>query len=306
MTNKSGENDTGIIFNIQRFSIHDGPGIRTTVFLKGCPLRCKWCSNPEGMSRTQEIFIHDEKCIQCGKCKEACPEDAIISLEGTKRIDFEKCTHCMECARACPTNTLESVGEYVSINEIVEEVKKDALFYDNSGGGVTLSGGEPLLQWNFTTGLLKSCKEQGLHTALDTTGFASWEIMREVLKHVDLVLYDVKHMDESLHIQGTGVSNKTILENLEKTASIKKTWLRFPIIPGFNDSHENVEKLAYLGAKLGVEKVSLLPYHEWGRHKYKWLGRDYPLLFHAMISDDELEKIKTVFEEKGLNVTLNR
>jgi len=304
MLGEEGCNNKGVTFNIQRFSIHDGPGIRTTVFMKGCPLECKWCSNPESISPTPEIMVNSIRCIHCGKCKEICPEDAIIAIEGDKRIDFNRCTQCMECVKVCYTKTLECAGTHMSVDEVLEEVEKDSLFYQNSGGGVTLSGGEPLFQPRFTRELLKKCKEKGFHTALDTTGYASWKVMEDVLMYVDLVLFDIKHMDDHFHKEGTGVSNTQILENMERAASRVRMWLRFPVIQGFNDSPENIEGVASLALKLGVEKVSLLPYHEWGKAKYEKLGKDYPFPFPGEISDERLEEIKRFFEEKGLSVTL--
>jgi pyruvate formate lyase activating enzyme len=296
---------SGIVFNIQRFSLHDGPGIRTTVFKKGCPLKCKWCCNPESMNVTQEILIQDIRCIRCGKCKEVCSNDAITSIEGNKRIDFSKCSSCMECVKVCPTKTLECIGTYLSVDEVVKEAKRDFLFYQNSGGGVTISGGEPLLQWEFTRDILKACKKEGLNTALDTSGYGSWEALEEVLKYVDLILYDVKHTDNDLHLKGTGVSNTLILQNLEKIASQMKTWIRFPVIPGFNDSLKNIKEVAYLASQFKVEKVSLLPYHEFGKSKYEKLGRDYLFQCTNKISEKHLEEIKMVFVEKGIQVTLN-
>ena len=298
------DNQKGLIFNIQKFSIHDGPGIRTTVFTKGCPLECKWCSNPESISPDPEIMIHGIRCIHCGKCQEACTEDAIISIEGNERIDIEKCTKCMECVDACPTKTLETMGRYMTIKEVVEEVEKDSLFYQNSGGGVTVSGGEPLFQWRFTRDVLRGCKERGFHTALDTTGYVSWRVMEEVLRYVDLILYDIKHMDDNSHTLGTGVPNTLILKNIRRIASMVRTWIRFPVIQGFNDSPENIKEVASLASTLGVEKVSLLPYHEWGRSKYEKLGREYPSAFSGKISNEGLEYIRTVFSEKGVVTTL--
>jgi pyruvate formate lyase activating enzyme len=299
--------DAGIIFNIQRFSIYDGPGIRTTVFFKGCPLNCLWCSNPEGINSKPEILVSDGGCIHCGKCKEVCPESAVISLEGNKkeRIDLDKCTECMECVSACPTRTLDCIGKYASIDEIVEELGRDSLFYRNSGGGITVSGGEPLLQAQFARGLLSKCKESGFHVTLDTTGFASRDILRTILKFVDLVLFDIKHLDDTSHKHGTGVSNSLILSNFEKTAQSVRTWLRYPIIPGFNDATEHVEGVADLAFKVGIEKVSLLPYHEWGKHKYAKLGREYSFASYA-VSSDQLFEIKQIFESKRMSVTIKK
>ncbi len=304
MKHSTQDEKKGLIFNIQRFSIHDGPGIRTTVFFKGCPLICKWCSNPEGINATQEIMVDDDKCIHCGECKKACPEEAVIGIEGNKRIDAGKCTLCMKCVDVCPVKALQCVGDFLSVSAVIEKAKRDALFYRNSGGGVTLSGGEALLQWEFARDLLKICKEEGWHTALDTTGFASWVNMREVLKYVDLVLYDIKHMDEKSHIEGTGVSNKLILENIEKTASMASIWIRIPVLPGYNDSSEHMEMIAQVASKVVVAKVSLLPYHEWGRHKYGKLGTDYSFEYPGLINDEKLKEISGIFEGKGLEVTV--
>ena len=300
----SKEEKRGIIFNIQRFSIHDGPGIRTTVFMKGCPLKCQWCCNPESIKINQEIMAHNIKCIHCGKCKEICPENAILSIDGDRRIDFSKCNFCMKCLNVCPTKTLECIGNFISVDEVMREVRRDSLFYQNSGGGVTLSGGEPLLQWEFTQSILKACKEEGFHTALDTCGYASWEAAEGVLKYVDLVLFDVKHLDNDMHLKGTGVSNTLILQNLERIAAQKKIWIRVPLIPGFNDSQKNIKEVACLASQYKVEKISLLPYHEFGKSKYEKLGRDYLFQCTDKISEENLEKIRMVFIEKEIQVTL--
>ncbi len=304
MSGREVNNYKGVIFNIQRFSIDDGPGIRTTIFMKGCPLECKWCSNPESQCPYPEIMVHNIRCTHSGKCEEICLKSAIITVEGSKRIDLDKCTHCMECVKVCHTKALECTGRNMSVDEVMEEIEKDSLFYRNSKGGVTLSGGEPLFQWRFARYLLQRCKERGFHTTLDTSGFASWKVMKEVLEYVDLVLYDIKHMDDHSHIKGTGVSNTHILENIERVASMVRTWIRFPVIQGFNDSPENIEAVASLALKLGVEKVSLLPYHEWGISKYEKLGKDYSFSFPGKISDERIEEIKKVFEKKGVVTTL--
>ena len=308
MTNRCKACTEGLVFNIQRFSIHDGPGIRTTVFLKGCPLRCRWCSNPEGMTAWPEIIVNEQRCIHCGDCRESCSAGAIISIEGNKieRIDQDRCTECMQCVEICPSKALECVGSCTSVDKLVSEIRRDALFYHNSGGGVTVSGGEPLFQWRFTTELLRICKQEGMHTALDTTGFSPWEIFEGVLKYVDLVLYDIKHIDEEAHVEGTGVKNKVIMENFLKAAALKPIWLRFPVIPRFNDSFEVVEQIAQMGAEAGVQKVSLLPYHEWGLPKYERLGRTSSYIYSDTVSDDAVKRIGRIFQDKGLKVTLNQ
>ncbi|MFC1969903.1 glycyl-radical enzyme activating protein [Chloroflexota bacterium] len=233
------------MFNVQRFSIHDGPGLRTTVFLKGCHLRCLWCSNPESMRLSPEITTKDVKCIGSGRCAEVCLQQAIAIVEKIRTIDWEKCNHCMKCAEVCPSKAIEAVGEYMTIAEVIDMVGRDSDYYRRTNGGMTLSGDEPLLQWQFTLGLLGEAKRKGVHTALDTAGYAEWEILDEVLNHTDMVLYDVKHMDSEKHQEATGVPNEQILDNLQRTLAKSKTkvWIRRPVIPNFNDSEEDLEKL---------------------------------------------------------------
>jgi pyruvate formate lyase activating enzyme len=304
---KNSERGKGVIFNIQRFSIHDGPGIRTTVFMKGCPLRCKWCSNPESINSFPELMTNDIKCIRCGKCEEACPEGAISfnADEKIRVIDRRKCNLCLECVKECHSGALVVAGEYMRVEEVVEEVMKDLLFYQNSGGGVTMSGGEPLQQWEFVSEVLKGCKNKGLHTALDTCGYAPWKVMEEVLDHVDLVLYDIKHIDAEVHEEGTGRSNKIILSNAEKVASELEVrmWLRFPLIPGYNDSARNVKELAEFAVSIGVEKISLLPYHRFGEAKYDKLGGKYTFTAKEP-SKEHVEEIKREIEAVGVKVTV--
>jgi pyruvate formate lyase activating enzyme len=296
----------GFVFNIQRFSIQDGPGIRTTVFLKGCPLRCKWCSNPESQNPYPEIMLREKRCNGCMKCVDACPRGAIALNENTVQIDRSTCDLCMACVEICPTNAIERVGEKISPEEAVEECSKDELFYRNSGGGVTLSGGEPLYQPEFTLDFLKGCKERSLSTALDTCGYSRWEVLEEVLAYTDLVLFDIKHLDPELHYKGTGVRNNLILENLERIVNSKRTrvWIRLAIIPNYNDSEQYIEELAEAMTKKGVEKISLLGYHEWGRPKYASLGREYPLENSAPPSRERLQSLQDIIECKGLQVNI--
>ncbi|MDY7019294.1 MAG: glycyl-radical enzyme activating protein [Chloroflexota bacterium] len=297
----------GLIFNIQRFSLHDGPGIRSTVFMKGCPLRCRWCSNPESWNPYLEIITHDIKCIRCGKCEQICSVGAItIDSEGRK-IDRAKCTLCLECAEVCPTGAISIAGEYVTVDEALREVESDSLFYQHSGGGVTVSGGEPLLQWEFVYELLKACKEKGLHTALDTSGYSSWDRIERVLEYVDLVLFDIKHMDPKQHKKGTSKSNLLILDNAARIAARKvRLWLRVPLIPGYNDSRENIEKVAQFGLKIGAEKISILPYHEWAISKYGQLGRRYALRGVKPPDDEQVQRTRELIEAFGIEVGIGR
>jgi pyruvate formate lyase activating enzyme len=292
--------DGGLISNIQRFSLHDGPGIRTTVFFKGCPLNCKWCSNPESINAHPEIMVYDRRCLIFKKCIDVCPTGAISIVDNARAIDRSKCNDCMECAKVCPSAAIEQVGSVMTKKELMSELVKDELFYLNSGGGVTLSGGEPLLQWEFVRDVLNECKQRNFSTALDTSGYARWAVLEKVLDLVDLFLYDIKHLDPEMHRQGTGVSNELILNNFRKVAQKAKIWLRFPLIPGFNDSKELIRRLAELGAEFRVEKVSLLPYHNWGEQKYGRLGRDYSYKGIPLLGAEQVQEFKAIVESYGL------
>ena len=296
----------GLIFHIQRFSIHDGPGIRTTVFFKGCPLRCRWCSNPESWHDYPEILTYDMKCTRCGRCQQVCPVDAIVVDEKERELDRSACNLCLKCADVCPTGAIVVAGQWMTLEEVMKEVDADGLFYRNSGGGVTLSGGEPLMQWEFALDLLKDCKTKAFHTALDTSGYAPWEVLDRVLDYTDLVLYDIKHIDAEQHRKGTGKSNKLILDNARRTASRRRTWLRVPLIPGYNDSAENLEAIARFGLEIGAEKVSLLPYHIWGKSKYARLGWRYPMEEVPLPPDELVKECQKVIEDLGLKATVGR
>jgi len=299
------DKERGLIFLIQGYSIQDGPGIRTTVFMKGCPLRCPWCHNPESLNSYPELMTHDAQCIGCGKCVDACPVEAVtLSRHEGRKIDREKCNLCFECVEVCPADALTKVGEYMTVEQVIEEVEKDEIFYYRSGGGVTISGGEPLLQAPFVTKVLKVCKEKGLHTALDTCGYAPWPLMEEVLEYVDLVLFDIKHMDAKAHEEATGVNNALSLENLYKIADRKTVWLRIPLIPGYNDSEENLKKISALGREIGAERVSILPFNKFGDGKYENLGRKILLPEVKPPSKERLHEIQQSIESFGLHVTL--
>ncbi|MFH1434445.1 MAG: glycyl-radical enzyme activating protein [Pseudomonadota bacterium] len=301
---------SGVVFNIQRFSIHDGPGIRTTVFFKGCPLRCGWCSNPESLNPYPEIITRDGKCIRCGRCAEACSEQAIEVAEGRRNIQWEKCNDCMDCAEVCPSGAIEAAGKTMTVAEVLGIVERDAGFYRRSGGGMTLSGGEPLMQRRFSCELLREARKKGVHTALDTSGYADWDVLEEALSYTDLVLFDVKHPDSEAHRQATGVPNERILDNLQKTAARQgqKIWVRYPLIPRFSDSEEQLKELCklILDLKPSVEKISLLSYHKFGELKYAAMGKDYPWKGISLIKDEDVGKFRNLVESHGIEADVGR
>lgn len=289
----------GNIFNIQRMSIHDGPGIRTVVFLKGCPMRCVWCSNPESQSFEPEISFMHNRCIQCGYCKEVCPE-GLISDDGTFRItDRASCTLCMECVKECCVNAKKVVGEYYTVDGIVEEILKDKQFYDESGGGVTFSGGEPFAQGAFLLEVLKKCKENGLHTAVESCGMGESDVICDCLPYLDLVFFDLKQMDDRRHRELTGVSNEKILENLKLVSDHQKNVIvRVPVIPGLNDSEENIAKTAEYVSSLSLPMLQFLPYHDLGKVKYVELDREYQLSDLKAPSDEAMKHLVHVAEQQ--------
>jgi len=296
-------NTSGIVFNIQRFSLHDGPGIRSTVFMKGCPLKCLWCANPESQDLSPNLMVRDITCKACGACVDVCLRDAIrINRTGDRIIDWDLCDQCLSCVKACIYNCLSICGERMSVADVMDEVMRDEAFYKNSEGGVTISGGEPLLQVDFTVHLLSELKAKGLHTAVDTCGQAPWSEIEKILPVTDLLLWDTKHLDNPKHKWATGVGNELILSNLERAAGQKSLWLRLPLIAGVNDSEEHIRRVAALGRRLKVEKISLLPYHEGGKTKCDQIGKPYQLLRAAAPSDEHIETLKKIIEQGGLPV----
>jgi pyruvate formate lyase activating enzyme len=301
------ENIKGYVFNIQHYSIHDGPGIRTTVFTKGCPLRCVWCQNPESQPKTPQLFFNREKCTGCGACVAACPERAIEIVDGRSRTDRLLCKGLGKCAAACPNEARDIMGREMSAAEVFKDVNADAVFYRRSGGGVTISGGEPLVQPEFTLAILKLCKEAGLPTALDTSGHAGWDVFKEILPYIDLVLYDIKHLDPEAHRKLTGVSNELILANAGRI--IREFpgvafLARVPVVPGYNDDRENVLRTAGFINKLGKPvKVHLLPYHRLGETKYERLEITGMPVIHPP-SEIRLGEIRRLVESCGLEVAV--
>jgi pyruvate formate lyase activating enzyme len=299
------KSNQGTIFLIQGFSTNDGPGIRTTVFTKGCPLKCLWCHNPESVNTYPELMTHDDRCIGCLQCLEICPRKAIsFHPEKGRSIDRSRCNRCFECVKVCPSKSLTTVGEIMAVDQVMAEIEKDEIFIHRSGGGVTISGGEPLAQAPFVHALLKACKEEGFHTALDTSGFGPWPVMEEILEEVDLVLFDIKHTDPEIHTRLTGVSNTLPFSNLRRIKPPNKVWIRLPLIPGYNDSRENLEQVMALARETAAEKISLLPLNRYGEGKYLNLGRRIPLPVIRLLSRDETEEIRNYLEQSGLPVTI--
>ncbi len=292
------------VFNIQRCSIHDGPGIRTTVFIKGCPLRCDWCHNPESLDGAPEVAINEQKCLSCGACVEACPESDGVRPARGPGWDDGTCRRCGACAEACPGEARELIGEPRAVADLVAEIERDRPFFDASGGGVTFSGGEPLCHPTFLAACLEACREQGLHTAVDTSGFASKKVIREIAGLADVLLYDLKHMDPGAHERHTGVDNQRILENLrilsEEGAAV---WIRFPMIPGFNDDNENLEAMAaFIGALPNPHPLFVLPYHAIGVDKARRLGKIGPEVAFRSPSEDEIGAVVERLRSHGLEV----
>jgi pyruvate formate lyase activating enzyme len=293
----------GIVFDIKKFAIDDGPGIRTTIFFKGCLLRCWWCHNPEGQLSAPELMYRRMRCDRCTECVRICPEKAISCLPKRMSINRNYCNLCGKCCQQCPTEALTIIGKEMSLKEVLREIDKDSIFYEESEGGVTVSGGEPLLQLDFLDALLKECKERNIHTAVDTCGYASHETIDKIRDNVDLFLYDIKIMDEKKHRKYTGVSNKPILENFKRLAENGSSILvRFPVIPGINDGKDNITRTAEFVASCRIKNINILPYHRAGIEKYKSLGRPYKLKKVQTPSDRNLNLIEEELEAFGLRV----
>jgi pyruvate formate lyase activating enzyme len=297
----------GQIFNLQRFSLHDGPGIRTTIFLKGCPLRCLWCDNPESQRMESQIVYWDERCIRCNTCLTVCTRSAIeIDDAEHKHIVNERCDLCGRCLEECYAGAWEQIGRAMTVIEVVELVEQDRLFYEQSGGGITLSGGEPTTQIEFSQSILQICHNRGIHTAIETCGHVSWNTWERLLPHLDLILYDLKEVDPIQHTYCTGTSNELILDNLRKLARTDKPIiLRRVVIPGLNDSPASLEALGRLLQELGtIQEVNLLPYHHFGRGKYERLGKEYPMGNTPALQADQLADLRDLLMSYGLTVKI--
>ena len=292
---------SGMIFNIQRFSIYDGPGARTTVFFKGCNLKCKWCHNPESIPAQQLLEFYPEKCIGCGKCLQVCPNAAHkLDPNGQHMIDRSLCRRCMLCTDTCFAEALICVGETVTSENVIHACLADREYYKGSGGGVTCSGGECMQQIDFLAEILKGLHEKGIHTAVDTAGHQPWEKFEKILPYTDLFLYDVKAATSQMHKTLTGVGNDLILANLKQLSnSGKRIWIRIPYIPNFNSMQ--MEQIADILTEIPVEKIEIMPFHRLGEGKYAALGMENPSFECRTPSDEEIDRTVEMMRSKGLN-----
>ncbi|GAA0076544.1 choline TMA-lyase-activating enzyme [Clostridium sp. CTA-5] len=302
------------IFNVQKYNMYDGPGVRTLIFFQGCPLRCKWCANPEGMLKRYRVMFKHNSCVNCGACVEACPvgihsiSDETLQHEINRNIE---CVGCGRCAESCIESALSIVGQVKTISELLEIVEEDRAFYDLSGGGVTLGGGEVLMQPEAATNLLMACKQQGINTAIETCGYASLETVLKVAEFTDLFLFDIKLIDPEKHFYWTGVRNEQILENLKELLKRKyNVKIRMPLLKGVNDSKEDIENvIEFLNPfkeYKNLKGVDLLPYHKMGVNKYNQLGIEYQIKDDPSLSNDDLDKIENFIKEHDLSVKVIR
>jgi len=296
---------SALIFNIQKFSVHDGPGIRTTIFFKGCPLACQWCHNPESQPSEQEVVHHSNRCTSCGSCAKSCSQQALLLVEGHVVYDGSRCTHCGVCAESCYNNAREVVGTRYTVPQLMTEILKDRPFYEQSGGGVTLSGGEVMTHIDFVQDLIKVCKQEGISVAIDTCGYASPDHFSRIWGNVDVFLYDIKLMDAKEHQHYTGQDNTLILENLKMLSSYGATIrLRLPLIEGINTDDEHIHQVLDFIASLKIGFIHLLPYHDMATGKYeKWKIKCPPEKFCAP-SNKRLEEIREIFTENNYKVKI--
>ncbi len=298
---------SGIVSDIQRYSLHDGPGIRTVVFLKGCPLSCLWCANPESQPTTPQLMITAKPCIACEDCVRVCPQSAVSMDTGNPGqpepiVDWSLCDLCLKCVEVCLPGTLTRVGEILSVAEVIDAITLDMPFYVRSGGGMTLSGGEPTKQAEFSSSILTNCQLQGIHTAIETCGYCTWERLEQLHPHCDLIYFDLKHLDADLHREFTGQSNKIILENFERLVKVHPNVIvRLPLVPGYNDDDEHLLHLtSYLASIQADLKVELIPYHKLGRSKYERLGLEFLLPDIPTVDDGQLAERQRFLQTHGL------
>jgi pyruvate formate lyase activating enzyme len=300
----------GMVFNIQDYCIHDGPGIRTTVFLKGCPLRCQWCSNPESMNSRPQLGFIKMKCTKCGKCVSACTEGAMGgAVDEIPQIDRERCTNCGKCVEVCGADALAVYGKEMTTEELFEAVRKDEIFYRGSGGGVTVSGGEPLQQPEFVCEFFDMCRGAAIHTAIETTGHTTHAVLERVLTLTDYVLFDLKHLNSIDHRRYTGQPNELILENAERVAASGVPVLfRMPLVPGINDTDLNIQATAAFLQRVwkGAGRLELLAYHRLGMGKYEGLGKSYRLESVRPPERSHVEAVRNAFEKLGVSCTVSQ
>lgn len=294
----------GCVFNIQKFSTNDGPGIRTTVFFKGCPLHCAWCSNPESQLQKPQILWDPSKCVRCLHCAHTCPQGAVVNDSENDRIRFDstRCTGCNHCVSQCPQEALTLEGKWKSVEDVVNVCLQDRVFYEGSGGGVTLSGGEPMMQPDFAAALLRRLKEEKISTAIETTGFTSADVFARLMPDIDLYLFDCKHYDRQKHLAATGVPNDLILQNLKTALDAgKDVIVRIPVIPSFNNSLEDAQGFCGVLKLLGAKRVNLLPFHQFGERKYDFLNKEYRLHGIAALHETDLADYRNIFLQNGFD-----
>ena len=293
---------TATIFDIQRFSVHDGPGIRTTVFFKGCNLRCAWCHNPESLRPTPEVMVYPDKCVGCGACAKACAIGAPRFDENGPAIDRARCTGCLACAGVCFSGALSAAGKAMSVSQVLDVVRRDVPFYESSGGGMTISGGEALLQSEFAAELLHRARTEGIHTTVDTALAVSWEHVAKVLPHTDLFLVDIKAAGSALHRRLTGIGNERILKNLRRLVGLgAQVWVRIPLVPGAAGDEAELAAIARILADIpGIQRIELLNFHRMGEGKYRALGMEYAAAELNPISAKRVNEMARVFEDAGI------
>ena len=299
--------EKGVVFDIQKYSVHDGPGIRTIVFLKGCPLKCVWCQNPEGILCQPQLLFYPGKCKGCGSCLALSDCDATSLTDENKiKIDWEKCISCGKCVDLCLYNARELAGRFMTVQEVIDEIKKDVSFYRKSGGGLTLSGGDPLYQIDFSSEILKEAKRNFIHTAIETSGYCTEKQFEKIIDLVDLFLFDLKHINPEKHKELTGVDNRPILANLKSiTERNKDLIIRIPLIPGMNDDENNIRKTAeFLKKNVNTDSIDLMPYHRLGVNKYNSIGADYKLLNLEPDNKKSIEDKAKIFSEYDFKVNI--